>query len=280
MLLSNRKKAFRVFWEAFAVLITLVVYIIPFLFVILTASKNKKEASWMNLSLPSEWQLWDNIKNVFATNDGMILRSFVNSAVLTIVSVAIIIIVTSLLAFVMQRRNDKVTRIFSLLILAGLIVPSAIVPTYWVLDFLHLSKKLIGLITVEVALNISFATILYRGFIGSVPRAIDEAAIIDGCGTMRLFLSVILPLLKPVTAAVAVVSTLHVYNDFVNPLYYLPGAKNSTIQLSIYYFTGQYGSDWNLVFADILIISIPVIILYILFNKQIVEGMVAGSVKG
>lgn len=280
MLLSKRKKLMRLFFQIIAILITVVVYIIPFWFVILTASKDKREASWMNLSLPGKWQLWDNIREVFATNDGMILRSFVNSTLLTVISVAIIIVVTSLLAFVMQRRNDRVTRIFSLLILAGLIVPSAIVPTYWVLDFLHLSKKLAGLITVEVALNISFATILYRGFIGSVPRAIDEAAIIDGCGTLRLFMSVILPLLKPVTAAVAVVSTLHVYNDFVNPLYYLPGAKNSTIQLSIYYFTGQYGSDWNLVFADILIISIPVIILYILFNKQIVEGMVAGSVKG
>lgn len=275
-----KKTEKRLIFEIIAVLITVVVYIIPFFFIVLTACKNKKEASWLDLSLPTEWKLWDNMKEVFATNDGIILRSFFNSVLLTVSSVIIIVVVSALLAFVLQRRNDRSTRLFSLLILAGLIVPSSVVPTYWVLDFLHISKTLLGLIVVEVALNISFATILYRGFIGSIPQAIDEAAIIDGCGTGRLFLRIILPLLKPVTATVAVVCTLHVYNDFVNPLYYLPGAKNSTIQLSIYYFSGQYGSDWNLVFADILLISIPVVVMYIIFNKQIVEGMVAGSVKG
>lgn len=275
-----KKTEKRLIFEIIAVLITVVVYIIPFFFIVLTACKNKKEASWLDLSLPTEWKLWDNMKEVFATNDGIILRSFFNSVLLTVSSVIIIVVVSALLAFVLQRRSDRSTRLFSLLILAGLIVPSSVVPTYWVLDFLHISKTLLGLIVVEVALNISFATILYRGFIGSIPQAIDEAAIIDGCGTGRLFLRIILPLLKPVTATVAVVCTLHVYNDFVNPLYYLPGAKNSTIQLSIYYFSGQYGSDWNLVFADILLISIPVVVMYIIFNKQIVEGMVAGSVKG
>ncbi|RZT00572.1 carbohydrate ABC transporter permease [Cuneatibacter caecimuris] len=274
------KRVKRLIFQVIAVLVTLVAYIVPFYFIILTACKNKKEASWLNLSLPTEWKLFENIKEVLTVNDGMIIRAFFNSLVLTVCSVLIIVVVTALLAFVMQRRNDRSTRLFSLLILAGLIVPSSVVPTYWVLDFLHISKTIVGLIIVEVALNISFATILYRGFMGSIPQAIDEAAIIDGCGTGKLFMKIILPLLKPVTATVAVVSTLHVYNDFVNPLYYLPGAKNATIQLSIYYFSGQYGSDWNLVFADILLISIPVVVMYVVFNKQIVEGMVAGSVKG
>ena len=232
----KKKKIRRLIWQIIAIAITVIVYIIPFYFIILTACKNKREASWLDLSLPTEWKLWDNIKEVFSTNDGMIIRSFINSVVLTVCSVIIIVVITALLAFVLQRRNDRSTRLFSLLILAGLIVPSSVVPTYWVLDFLHISKTLVGLIMVEVALNISFATILYRGFMGSIPKDIDEAAIIDGCGTVKLFLKIILPLLKPVTATVAVVSTLHVYNDFVNPLYYLPGAKNSTIQLSIYYY--------------------------------------------
>ena len=276
----KRRAATRTVFQIAAFLVSFIVYIVPFYFIILTSCKSRKDASRLDLTWPTESQFLENCKKVFEANDYMIVRAFFNSMIITIFSVLIIVVSTSLLAFVIQRRNDRSTRMFSLLILAGLIVPSSVVPTYWVLDILHMAKTVIGLVMVEAALNISFATILYRGFMGTIPSAIDEAAIIDGCGTGRLFFHVILPLLKPVTATITVVTTMHVYNDFVNPLYYLPGAKNATVQLSIYNFSGQYGSDWNLVCADILLISIPVVIMYILFNKQIVDGMVMGSVKG
>ena len=276
----KRKQMTRRICQILVFLLSVVTYIIPFYFIVLTSFKTRKEAARLNLAWPTEWNFIENCKKVFTANDYMVVRAFWNSLVITVCSVTIIVLVTSLLAFIIQRRNDASSRIFNFLILAGLIVPSAIVPTDWVLDMLHIAKTMVGLILVEVALNISFATILYRGFMGSIPIAIDEAAIIDGCGTGKLFLEIIFPLLKPVTATVAVVTTLHVYNDFVNPLYYLPGAKNATIQLSIYNFSGQYGSDWNLVCMDILLISIPVVVMYIIFNKQIVDGMVMGSVKG
>lgn len=276
----KRKQMTRRICQILVFLLSVVIYIIPFYFIVLTSFKTRKEAARLDLAWPTEWNFIENCKKVFTANDYMVVRAFWNSLVITVCSVTIIVLVTSLLAFIIQRRNDASSRIFNFLILAGLIVPSAIVPTYWVLDMLHIAKTMVGLILVEVALNISFATILYRGFMGSIPIAIDEAAIIDGCGTGKLFLEIIFPLLKPVTATVAVVTTLHVYNDFVNPLYYLPGAKNATIQLSIYNFSGQYGSDWNLVCMDILLISIPVVVMYIIFNKQIVDGMVMGSVKG
>ena len=276
----RKKRRSRLLFQAAVFLASVLIYIIPFYFIVLTSCKSRKEASRLDLAWPSEWCFAENCRKVFEANNRMVLRALGNSLIITVCSVAIIVLVTSLLAFVIQRRNDRSTRAFNLLILAGLIVPSSIVPTYWVLDALHIAKTMAGLVLVEAALNISFATILYRGFMGSIPRAIDEAAIIDGCGTGRLFLDIVFPLLKPASATVAVVTTLHVYNDFVNPLYYLPGAKNATIQLSIYNFSGQYGSDWNLVCADILLISIPVVVMYILFNRQIVDGMVMGSVKG
>ena len=276
----KRKQMTSIICQILVFLLSVVIYIIPFYFIVLTSFKTRKEAARLDLAWPTEWNFIENCKKVFTANNYMVVRAFWNSLVITVCSVTIIVLVTSLLAFIIQRRNDASSRIFNFLILAGLIVPSAIVPTYWVLDMLHIAKTMVGLILVEVALNISFATILYRGFMGSIPIAIDEAAIIDGCGTGKLFLEIIFPLLKPVTATVAVVTTLHVYNDFVNPLYYLPGAKNATIQLSIYNFSGQYGSDWNLVCMDILLISIPVVVMYIIFNKQIVDGMVMGSVKG
>jgi raffinose/stachyose/melibiose transport system permease protein len=135
------------------------------------------------------------------------------------------------------------------------------------------------MILVEVALNCSFSCILYRGFMATIPREIDEAAMIDGCSSARLFLEIIFPLLKPVTATVIVLSAVNIFNDFVNPLYFLPGTRNATVQQTLYNFNGQYGSDWNLLFADVMLITLPPLILFIFFNKKIVAGMVAGAIK-
>ncbi len=114
----------------------------------------------------------------------------------------------------------------------------------------------------------------------TIPREIDEAAIIDGCTRYKLFFNIILPLLKPVTSTVIILSAINIFNDFANPLYFLPGAKNATVQLTLYNFTGKYSSSWNLLFANVVLISLPLLILFIFFNKQIVAGMTAGSVKG
>jgi raffinose/stachyose/melibiose transport system permease protein len=113
----------------------------------------------------------------------------------------------------------------------------------------------------------------------TVPREIDEAALIDGCSRFRLFFSIILPLLKPVSATVIVLTAVGIYNDFVHPLYFFPGADNATIQLTLYNFSSMYNTQWNLLFTNIVLISIPPLILFIFFNKKIVAGMTAGSVK-
>jgi raffinose/stachyose/melibiose transport system permease protein len=114
----------------------------------------------------------------------------------------------------------------------------------------------------------------------TIPKEIDEAAIVDGCGSFRLFFQIIMPLLKPVTSTIIVLSAVGIFNDFTNPLYFLPGAKNVTVQLSLYNFTGMYQTSWNLLFADIILISLPPLILFLFFNKKIVAGMTAGAVKG
>ncbi|MBW7460638.1 ABC transporter permease subunit, partial [Paenibacillus sepulcri] len=133
---------------------------------------------------------------------------------------------------------------------------------------------------VEVALHFPFSAILYKAFVATLPKEIDESAFIDGCGGIRLFFHIIFPLLKPVTSTVVVLTSINVFNDFVNPLYFFPGADNATVQLTLYNFTSRFTSSWNLLFADIVLISIPPLILFIFFNKKIVAGMTAGAVKG
>ena len=264
----------------FAIVVSVIVFILPFAFIFLTASKDENESSDLTFSLPTQWHIIDNIKETFAARDGILVVAFKNSTILTVVSVAILVVLCSMVGFVLQRRPGKVAGTANVLVLAGLIIPPAVVPTIWVLQHLHLFKTLPGLILVEVAFTMAFAVLLFRAFVAAIPRELDEAAILDGCSGFSLFFRVIFPLLRPVTVTVVVVQSVFVFNNFDMALYYLPGDENATVQLTLYNYQAQSVSAWNLLFMAVLVITIPLLIMYIIFNRQIVAGMTAGAVKG
>jgi raffinose/stachyose/melibiose transport system permease protein len=276
---QKKKKAGRYLAEAVGVLLALIVFGIPFYFVIVNALKNTQEAAQLSMAWPSSIHFMENANAVFSAQNGIIFRAFFNSMVITVFSIAILVLIGSMAGYVLQRKTSKATPFFNFLILAGLIIPPAIVPTIWVLNMLGLFKTFPGIILIQVALNLPFTVLLYKGFMATVPREIEEAALIDGCGKLRLFFNIILPLLKPVTATVVILTGIGIYNDFVNPLYFFPGAENATLQLTLYNFTSMYNTQWNLLFFNILIITIPMVILFLIFNKKIVAGMAAGAVK-
>ncbi|UUZ86726.1 carbohydrate ABC transporter permease [Paenibacillus sp. P26] len=178
------------------------------------------------------------------------------------------------------QGRGRASSVINFLILTGLMIPPAIVPTIWVLNGIGLFKTMTGLTLVEVALHFPFAAILYKAFMATIPRELDESAFIDGCSGSRLYFNIVFPPLKPVTSTIIVLTAVNIFNDFVNPLYFLPGADNATVQLTLYNFTSLYKTEWNLLFADIVLISIPPLILFLFFNKKIVAGMTAGAVKG
>lgn len=275
----KKRKILFLFIDIFAVLLSLVLYGVPFLFVIINSLKDRAEAGLMNMGLPNKLH-FSNYLEVIKAEDFAVMRGFYNSIIITFFSIAGLVIVCSMLGFFMQRRSGKIVDVLNFFILTGLMIPPAIVPTIWVMQGLHVYKTLTGMILVEVALHLSFGCILYRGFMASIPRELDDAAVIDGCGKFRLFFEIIFPLLKPVTSTIVVVSSVNIFNDFVNPLYFLPGKQNITVQTTLYQFTGMYYSQWHLLFADVVLISLPPLILFIFFNKKIVDGMVAGAIKG
>ncbi|TBL76629.1 carbohydrate ABC transporter permease [Paenibacillus thalictri] len=264
-----------------ALLLSTVIFWVPFYFVIINSFKNTTESADFSMAWPKVFQLAANYKEVLMTNDYMLVRAFYNSTVLTVFSIAVLVLVCSMAGFVLQRREGgKASSTINFLVLTGLMIPPAIVPTIWVLNGLGLFKTMIGLILIEVALHFPFAAILYKAFTATIPRELDESAFIDGCGGIRLFFNIVFPLLKPVTSTIVVLTAVGVFNDFVNPLYFLPGSDNATVQLTLYNFTSLYRTAWNLLFADIVLISLPPLILFIFFNKKIVAGMTAGAVKG
>jgi raffinose/stachyose/melibiose transport system permease protein len=266
--------------EVVAVLVATVVFIIPFIFMFLTASKDSTDAEALSFTLPKTWPIVQNIKDVFSTNDYQLVTAFRNSIILTVASVSILVVLCSMVGFVLQRRPGKLATGVNLLVLTGLIIPPAVVPTIWVLQKLHLFKTLPGLIMVEVAFTMAFCVLLFRAFVSAIPRELDEAAILDGCSGFSLFFRVIFPLLRPVTITVILTSSVAIFNDFVNPLYFLPGEENSTVQLTLYNFLSQFTSQYNLLFMNIVLITVPPLILFIFFNRKIVSGMTAGAIKG
>ena len=257
-----------------------IVFVVPFLLVLVNAVKDRQEASELNLSLPTSFHLVENLREVFAARNYMLVTAMVNSTILTVASVTGMVIVAAMVGFVLQRRASRINGVVNAAVLMGLIVPPAVVPTIWVLQSIGLFKTLPGLILVEITFGISFCVLLFRAFMSTVPRELDEAAIIDGCGPLRLFFQVIMPLLKPTVVTIIVVQSVAVFNDFVHPLYFLPGEENATVQLTLYNFMSQYSTQWNLLFMNILLITIPPLIVFLFFNRQIVAGMTSGAVKG
>lgn len=263
-----------------ALLVAVVVFVIPFAFILLTAAKDRLDASRLELSWPTAFQLVENLQAVVATRNELVLTALRNSMILTVGSVTLIVLLSAMVGFVLQRRRDRVGSLVNAFMLAGLIIPPAVVPTIFVLQGLGLFKTLLGLILVEVAFVMPFAVLIFRTFVSAIPRELDEAAIMDGASPFNLFFRVILPLLRPAIVTVVVVSSVAIYNDFVNPLYFLPGNDNATAQLTLFNFQSQFLTQWNLLFADVLLISIPPLIMFIFFQRQLVSGMTAGAVKG
>jgi raffinose/stachyose/melibiose transport system permease protein len=264
-----------------AILASVVVFLVPFAFIVLTAVKNPKEASLLEFSLPKEgWYLWQNLVDVFQARDYMLVTAFFNSAILTVAAVAIKVVLAGMVGYTLSRRASRWNVLMNFFVMAGLIIPPAVVPTIWVLQELHLFKTLPGMILIEATYGLSFCILLFKNFVGTVPRELDEAAVLDGAGPLRLFFQIVMPLMKPVAITVIVVQSVSVFNDFTGPLYFLPGDRNATVQLTLYNFQDQFVNQWNLLFMDILLITIPPLIMYIFFNRQIVAGMTGGAIKG
>ena len=266
--------------DVVALLVVLLVFVVPFAFIVLTASKDLPESSRLEFTLPTTWQLLPNLGEVLGARNGLMLTAMRNSVLLTVVSVTFIVILSAMVGYVLQRRQDRWADLVTVLMLAGLVVPPAIVPTIYVLQSIGLFKTLVGMVLVEVAILMPFSVLVFRAFVSAIPRELDEAALIDGASPLTLFLKVILPLLRPAMITVIVVASVGIYNDFTGPLYFLPGSDNATVQATLFQFASQWSTQWNLLFADVLFITIPPLIMFIFFQRQLVAGMTAGAVKG
>ena len=251
--------------------------VIPISIVVLGSFKTSAETLVPNLNLPERW-MWSNY--VYVYEKGKIGRALLNSVFLTTVVVLICLIISALCAFVLSRRKNRYTKAADMLFKMGMIAPMSVIPTLLLMQKLHLSGTYLSAILLYTAINLPWAVFIYSNFMRALPRTLEEAAIIDGCGPFRLFMNIVFPLLKNVTVTNIVVIAMGVWNDFMIPIYFFTSSSKWTLPMSVYNFYGLYFRDWNYVFADLIITSLPMVLLYLFAQKYIVSGLMAGSVKG
>jgi raffinose/stachyose/melibiose transport system permease protein len=207
-------------------------------------------------------------------------QAFLNSMLYSSGATLLATILAAMAAYVMSRNKTRLNRFLYFFIIMGIAMPINFFTLTKVMQMTHLINTQIGIIILYAATQLPFNTFLIYGFVETLPRELDEAAIVDGAGPLRLFFRLIFPLLTPVLATAALLSFLDVWNNFIFPLYYLNDTSKWPMPLAVYNFFGQFESYWNLVSADIVLTVLPVIAIYLLGQRFIVSGMTAGAVKG
>lgn len=275
----KKQKRLQIIGDVVGVLMTIVIFLVPFYFMFVQSIKTKREANRLSIAWPAEVH-FENYLEVIQHGNYQLVTAFKNSATLTLFTVLGLLITAAMAGYVIQRRKGKMMTAIQSVIMLGLMIPASILPTIHMLQSMHIYKTMFSMVMIEIALQTPFAIMLYKGFIASIPADLEEAARIDGCNRWEIFQKVIFPLLKPIQATLIILVGVQTFNDFTNPLYFLPGAANTTVQLTLYNYKGQLSNSYNLLFADIILITVPMLILFLIFNKRIVAGMVAGAVKG
>jgi len=259
-----------------AIVVSLIMFA-PVYLVIVNSLKDSAQASVMGIEWPVTLQLANFMKVI---DQGKLARTFFNSILYSIGSTVIGTLLASMAAYVLSRNKTRLNRFLYFFIILGIAMPINFFTLTKVMQLTHLINTQLGIVILYAATQIPFDVFLIYSYVQSIPKELDEAAIVDGCGPLRLFFSVIFPLLTPVLVTTAVLSFMGTWSEFLFPLYYLNNSAYWPMTLAVYNFFGQFQSQWNLVSADILLTILPVIVIYVLGQRFIVSGMTAGSVKG
>jgi len=271
-----RKRTVALLRNAFAWLLSLFMFV-PLLLIVINSLKDRVHANAMSMRLPNKPE-WSNYSVVI--KEGKLVGSFFNSLFYAGISTALGLLLAAIAAYVFARNRTRLNRAMYLFVILGIAMPINFVTTTKVMQMTHLMNTRLGIIVLLAVVSVPFGVFLIHGFVGSVPLELDEAGIVDGCSPLKLFYAVVLPLLAPVLVTVAILNFMGGWNDFVLPLYYLNSSDKWPMTLAVYNFFGRFQVNWNLVSADIVLTTLPVIVIYLLGQKYIISGMTSGSVKG
>jgi raffinose/stachyose/melibiose transport system permease protein len=275
---NQRRRPAGYIQPAAALLSVLVLLGIPLWMVVVTAGKTQAEALNPNLQLPTDWHLMENFAQVFT--QGKMTTALLGSVAIMVPTVAVVLFLGSLAAWILARRKSRLNSVLYALAISGIILPPAVVTIVLLLRQLGLAGTGAGMIGVYVGMYLSTVIFFVTGFVRTIPLELEEAARMDGAGPVKVFLTIILPLLVPVLSTATILICLYVWNDVFYALFVI-GGRIDTLPLNLYQVasSGLYLQNWHLIFAYIVLMSLPLLIVFILAQRKIIAGVTSGAVK-
>lgn len=254
--------------------------LLPMWMVVVNAFKTEGEASTLSAGWPSEWAAGDNFAVVF--QDGHYLTGLRNSALVSLPTIAVILLLGSMAAWSYARSPSRSLRFTYYASILSIVLPPAIIPTIFVLQNLELDGGRIGYMLTVIGTRMGLVIFLATGFVRTLPPDMEEAAVIDGASHWQVYRHIIVPMLSPVLFVAGVILIINVWNDFFYALFLLPDQDASTLPLTLYQFASNSMNTirWNLVFAHVLLTSLPLLVAYVVLQRRVIAGLTEGGVKG
>lgn len=258
-----------------------VLFSVPLYLVVVNVFKPSTEIFASPATLPQNPSL-ANFAAVLGRSDGLFWNGLVNSIQITVITVFATIILASMLAYYLARSTGWITQAIVVLVVIGMMIPGAVIlqPIIQILLRMGLIGSIAGLVLVSVASSMPFAVLVFLGFIRSIPLELEQAAAVDGAGPIRTFWQIVFPLMRPSVATVLIFVAVAIWNDFITPLILLGPGSGTTVTVGIYRSVSKYVSDFGAVFAFMLLATIPILILFLFFQRYFVKGLMSGATKG
>ena len=276
---KHKKHIIKTWILSIAALAVGIVFVSPLYLVFVNSVKTVREIYLSPLGLPVEIS-WNNFGRVMEKiNFGQALK---NSLLFVVFGVAGLLVICSMAAYRLARHRTRVNKFVYLLLVSSILVPfqTVMIPLIKIIASIGLYNTRIGVLLAYYGYGIPFAVFLFYGFLSSIPREIEEAALIDGGSLFQVYRCIILPLLKPICVTVAVLDVLWIYNDFLLPFVQISDNELRTLPLVMYTFFTAYERPWDLAMASLTMVLTPAIIMFVILQKQITGGIVSGAVKG
>jgi raffinose/stachyose/melibiose transport system permease protein len=254
--------------------------VLPFWFLVVNSFKTESEASVLNLSLPKHWNIGDNFKTVI--DEGSYFRGLTNSLIVAVPTILAVLLLGSMAAWIYARSNRRTWKFAYYASIMSILLPPGIIPTVYLLTQLHLNGSRLGFMLAVTGTRLGIVIFMTTGFIASISPDMERAADLDGASRIQVYRHIILPMITPILFVGATFLAISVWNEFFLSIYLLPKQGTATLPLTLYQFasSSQFTLRWNLVFAHVILSNLPLLIIYLFFQRRVIGGLTEGALNG
>jgi raffinose/stachyose/melibiose transport system permease protein len=253
--------------------------VLPFWFLLVNSFKTQGGASVLSLSWPTHWNVLNNYRTVIEQG---FFRGLSNSLIVAVPTIIAVLLLGSMAAWIYARSNRRSLKVAYYSSIMSILLPAGVIPTVYLLTQMHLDGSRPGYMLALAGTRLGIVIFMTTGFISSIPPDIEQAAYIDGASRVQVYRHIILPMIRPVLFVGAVFLAISVWNEFFLSIYLLPGQGQAPLPLTLYQFAAasQFTLRWNLVFAFVILSNLPLLIMYVIFQRRVIGGLTEGALTG